>query len=107
MGWLGSCPLRRAGIVAGSTWPPTRVGGAPDGDPRYGRTTASHNKSFKPTCRHHYMLNPRHCPSIATAQLFPPPPPQAKGMYSELRPVAPLLSYATVSLSNVVASTCQ
>jgi adenosine 3'-phospho 5'-phosphosulfate transporter B2 len=33
--------------------------------------------------------------------------PQLKGKTEELRPIAPLLSYASVSLSNVVATTCQ
>lgn len=32
---------------------------------------------------------------------------QVKGKTDELRPVAPILSYASVSLSNVVATTCQ
>ncbi|KAI8470415.1 MAG: UDP galactose transporter-related protein [Monoraphidium minutum] len=31
----------------------------------------------------------------------------AKGMYTELRPVAPIQNYASVSLSNVLATTCQ
>ncbi|KIY96912.1 hypothetical protein MNEG_11049 [Monoraphidium neglectum] len=31
----------------------------------------------------------------------------AKGAYSELRPVAPIQNYASVSLSNVLATTCQ
>jgi hypothetical protein len=35
------------------------------------------------------------------------PNPQAKGAYSELRPVAPIQNYASVSLSNVLATTCQ
>jgi adenosine 3'-phospho 5'-phosphosulfate transporter B2 len=32
---------------------------------------------------------------------------QAKGNYTELKPVAPIWSYASVSLSNVIATTCQ
>jgi adenosine 3'-phospho 5'-phosphosulfate transporter B2 len=32
---------------------------------------------------------------------------QVKGRTDELRPVAPILSYASVSLSNVAATTCQ
>ncbi|GBF97259.1 drug metabolite transporter [Raphidocelis subcapitata] len=31
----------------------------------------------------------------------------SKGMYSELKPVAPIYAYASVSLSNVIATTCQ
>lgn len=31
----------------------------------------------------------------------------AKGMYSELKPIAPIQNYASVSLSNVLATTCQ
>lgn len=30
-----------------------------------------------------------------------------KGMYTELKPVAPIYAYASVSLSNVIATTCQ
>lgn len=33
--------------------------------------------------------------------------PQIKGRTDELKPVAPILSYASVSLSNVAATTCQ
>lgn len=33
--------------------------------------------------------------------------PQVKGRTDELKPVAPILSYASVSLSNVAATTCQ
>lgn len=33
--------------------------------------------------------------------------PQANGKWSEVRPVAPMYTYALVSLSNVVATTCQ
>ena len=32
---------------------------------------------------------------------------QANGKYSEIKPVAPIYSYATVSLSNIVATFCQ
>lgn len=32
---------------------------------------------------------------------------QTQGRYDELRPVAPLWNYASVSLSNVLATTCQ
>lgn len=32
---------------------------------------------------------------------------QANGKWSEVRPVAPMYTYALVSLSNVVATTCQ
>lgn len=45
--------------------------------------------------------------SVCLPCACPHDPKQVKGKTDELRPVAPILSYASVSLSNVVATTCQ
>ena len=48
-----------------------------------------------------------HHPSCLTDFELIPPSDQSNGKMSEIKPVAPIYTYAAVSLSNVIATTCQ